>query len=309
VELDEVSQELYGLLPQEFTAARNDFAQQARADGRRELAEKIRALHRPALAAWASNLLVRVQQEQVEPLLQLGSRLRGAHRNLDGEELRALSRQQHQLVSALSRQAEELAADAGQPLGPQARQELAQTLQAVLTDPDAAEKWASGRLSKPLTAPVGFDAAAREAAAAPARRKSPRQKKPERPGRAESTASQDGGRARSKQREADERAKAQAREAAEEARRRRRDADAAGSDADAARGEHQEAEETYERLRGELREAERYRTEARKRRREAERRERETRRVADDAEERAQRLADAAPAGRGGASKPAEHGR
>ncbi len=303
MELDEVSEELYGLRPQEFTAARNDRAQRARADGQRELAERIRALHRPTLAAWASNLLVREQQEQVAPLLRLGSQLRGAHRNLDGEELRALSRQQHQLVSALARQAEQLASDAGQPLGPQAQQELTQTLQAVLADPDAAEEWAAGRLSKPLAVPVGFDAAAREAAAAPARRKSaPAGKKPGRSGSAKSAADEDG-RARKREHGADERAKAEAREAAEEARRRRRTADAARADADAARTEHQEAEKTYECVRDELREAERARADARKRARDAERTERESRRAADDAEERAQRLADAAPSGRGGGKR------
>jgi hypothetical protein len=289
VELDEVTEELYGLRPQEFTAARNDRAQRARTGGQPELARQIRALHRPTLAAWASNLLVREQHEEVEPLLRLGAQLRDAHRNMAGDELRALSRQQHRLVSALSRQAEQLASDAGQPLGPQAQQELAQTLQAVLTDPDAAQQWAAGRLSRPLTVPVGFDAAAREAAAAPARAR-----KPARTGRTKRDGSADAVRARQRSRDEDRRTRAAAREAAGEARRRRQDAEAAQEDVEAARADRARAEERHEQLRDELREAAEERTRTRTREREAEHAEREARRAAEAAEDRAQRLADAA---------------
>ncbi|OEV12631.1 hypothetical protein AN218_07495, partial [Streptomyces nanshensis] len=161
MELDEVADELYGLRPQEFTAARDERARRARADGQRELAADIRSLRRPTAAAWASNLLVREQGEQVAPLLRLGEELRGAHRRLDGRELRTLSHRQHQLVDALAGKAAALASDAGSPLGQQARQEVAQTLHAVLADPDAAREWAAGRLSKPLAAAPGFEAAAR----------------------------------------------------------------------------------------------------------------------------------------------------
>jgi hypothetical protein len=295
VELDEVTEELYGLRPQEFTAARNDHAQRARTGGQPELARQIRALHRPTLAAWASNLLVREQREEVEPLLRLGAQLRDAHRNMAGDELRALSRRQHRLVSALARQAEQLASDAGQPLGPQAQQELAQTLQAVLADPDAAQRWAAGRLSRPLTVPVGFDAAAREAAAAPAR---PR--KPARTGRTKRDGSGDAVQARQRSRDEDRRTRAAAREAAGEARRRRQEADAAREDVQAARADRSRAEERHEQLRDELREAGEVRTRARSREREAERAEREARRAAEAAEDRAQSLADAgSAAGRG----------
>lgn len=289
MELDEVADELYGLRPQEFTAARNDRAQQARAEGRRELAERIRGLRRPTLAAWASNLLVREQGDQVAPLLRLGEELRGAHRNLDGEELRALSHQQHQLVNALARQAEQLAAEAGTHLGGQAQQEVAQTLHAVLADPDAAQEWAAGRLSRPLTATPGFDAAAREAAAAPApaergggRRARPRKETVRaEPGPAKKAE-------RTKRTEGDgkpARAAREAREAADQARRRRQEADAASEETAAARAAREEDEERVEQLRGELREAEDARRRSRQREREAERAGREARRKAEEAEE------------------------
>ncbi|WP_074466982.1 hypothetical protein [Streptomyces sp. WMMB 322] len=303
MELDDVADELYGLRPQEFTAARDDRARRARAAGQRELAASIRALRRPTLAAWASNLLVREQDEQVAPLLRLGEELRGAHRNLEGAELRALSHQQHQLVNALSEQAGRLAGDAGQPLGAQAQHEVAQTLHAVLADPEAAREWAAGRLSKPLTATPGFEAAAREAAAAPPSRDQARKRSREdrrdqaggkdRKDRTDRKAAKSGAAKRTE----DARKAARAvRETADQARRRRREADRAAEETAAARAEREEAEERLVRLRAEVREAEEARKQSRGREKEAERAERQARRRAGEAEaaaERARRQADA----------------
>lgn len=324
MDLDEVADELYGLLPEEFTAARDDRARQARAAGQRDLAGEIRGLRRPTLAAWASNLLVREQQEDVAPLLRLGEQLRDAHRDLDGQELRALSHKQHQLVAALARQAARLASEAGQPLGPQAQQEVARTLQAVLSDPGAAREWAGGRLAKPLSVAVGFDAAAE--AAGPQSRTGDgraRKRKPSSAGTASSSAKsarrsdstaptakdKGGSRADEEARQAGERARREAEEAAVRADELWREADAADGDAEAARSAREEAEERVERLREELREAEREHTRCRKSEREAGRTAREARRRAEDAGKRAKQLSEAAPsAGRGRSGKAASRG-
>jgi hypothetical protein len=156
VDLESTLDELYALRPQEFTAARDARAAEARRAGDRELADRIRALRRPTLSAWAGNLLVRREPERIRPLISLGEGLRDAHRNLDGEQLRELGRQQHLLVGALAREARRLAAEAGQPVGESAVHEIEATLHAVLADPDAARQWAAGHLDKPLSAPVGF---------------------------------------------------------------------------------------------------------------------------------------------------------
>ncbi|MBX9396525.1 hypothetical protein K4749_23775 [Streptomyces sp. TRM72054] len=163
MDFDAVADELYGLRPEHFTAARDTHAAAARKAGDRALAEKIGKLRRPSLSAWASNLLVREQPDQVEPLLRLGEGLRQAHHDLDGAQLRELIRQQRVLISALSRQAGQLAAQAGRPITPDAQREVESTLQAVLADPDAARQWAAGRLVKPLDAAVGFPAIAQDA--------------------------------------------------------------------------------------------------------------------------------------------------
>ncbi|MEV8565523.1 hypothetical protein AB0436_08020 [Streptomyces sp. NPDC051322] len=160
MDFDAVADELYGLLPDDFTVTRNERAREAREAGDRSLARQISELRRPSLSAWASNLLVREHPEEVEPLVQLGAGLRQAHQDLDGEQLRELSGQQRSLVSALSRQAGQLAGEAGHRISEDAQREVEDTLHAVLADPQAARDWAKGRLTKPLDATLSFAAAA-----------------------------------------------------------------------------------------------------------------------------------------------------
>ncbi|MER7405943.1 hypothetical protein ABT373_26500 [Streptomyces sp. NPDC000070] len=165
MDFDAVADELYALRPEEFTAARSSAVAAARTAGDRELAERIGALRKPSLAAWASNLLVRSRPGDVEPLLRLGEGLRHAHQALDRTQLRELSRQRHALIRALSAQVRQLAAETGHPIGEGVQREVETTLHAVLADPEAAEAWASGRLTKPLSAAVGFPAVAESAVA------------------------------------------------------------------------------------------------------------------------------------------------
>ncbi|MFI8165861.1 hypothetical protein ACIGAN_05785 [Streptomyces sp. NPDC085931] len=160
MDLDAVADELYALRPEEFTSARATAVAAARTAGDRELATRIGALRKPSLAAWVSNLLVRSRPGEVEPLLRLGEGLRRAHQDLDGAQLRELSRRQHALIRALSLQARQLAAQAGHPISESVQREVENTLHAVLADPAAAEAWATGRLAKPLSAAVGFPAVA-----------------------------------------------------------------------------------------------------------------------------------------------------
>ncbi|WP_369271680.1 hypothetical protein AB5J55_18070 [Streptomyces sp. R11] len=158
VDLDAVADELYGLRPEEFIPTRAARAAAARTSGDRALATEIGKLRRPSLSAWASNLLVRERRSEVEPLLRLGEGLRQAHQDLDGAQLRELGRQQRILIGELSRQAGQLAAQAGHPISDAARHEVESTLHAALADPEAARAWASGRLTKPFSSATDFPA-------------------------------------------------------------------------------------------------------------------------------------------------------
>ncbi|MBW8797441.1 MAG: hypothetical protein JF597_28760 [Streptomyces sp.] len=280
MDLEEVADELYALAPADFTAVRDERAKAARAAGDRELAGQIRRLRRPTMAAWASNLLVREQPEESHQLLRLGEALRRAHEDLDGEQLRELSAQQHQLTFALARQAGQLAAQAGQRISDDVRQEVQDTLHAVLADPEAAGQWAKGHLTKPLSGPVGFPALTRQPAPAAASR---RAAKP-------AGAVGDLEAVRARRREDDmrlKRARQQAAAADQELHEREGELEAAEEEQKRAEEGQQHAEERVKNLSEQLRDAEHDQQDARERARAA----RDRARVADHAVHEARRRA------------------
>ncbi|MCL7428059.1 hypothetical protein [Streptomyces sp. YS415] len=168
MDIDTVADELYALRPEDFTAARNVRAAEARTAGERALAEQIGKLRRPSRSAWVSNLLVRERPDEVAALLKLGEGLRRAHHDLDGAQLRELSGRQRTLIRALSQEARQLAARAGHPVGDDVGREVEATLHTVLADPEAAREWAQGRLARPFEAAVGFPDASPAAVRRPA---------------------------------------------------------------------------------------------------------------------------------------------
>jgi hypothetical protein len=147
VDADDVAEDLYRLPPVQFTAARNAQAAEAKRAGDAATARRIAAFRKPSLAAWVSNLLAR-EKEEAGQLLELAEALREAHRTLDPEQFRTLSHQQHVVVAGLARQAGGLARQAGQPVSPSVLHVVEQILHAALADPEVAEQWATGRLTK-----------------------------------------------------------------------------------------------------------------------------------------------------------------
>jgi hypothetical protein len=147
---DEVADELYGLPPEEFTAARTAHEKQVRKDGDRELAARIHSLTKPSAAAWLANQLARKRRDELQPLLELGSGLREATERLAGDQLRQLSRQQHELVHALVQQARQLARTSGHAVSDGTANGLEDTLHAALADEQAAQQLLAGRLIEAL---------------------------------------------------------------------------------------------------------------------------------------------------------------
>ena len=152
MDFEQVADELYALPPPQFTAARNEAADRARADGEPELSARLRRLRRPTAGAWLGNLLVREQPDEVRALLELGSGLRAAQSRLAGDRLRELGARRQEVVAALVRQAGAAAVRAGQRVGAGPLEDLERTLHTVLVDPEAADAFASGRLTAALTA-------------------------------------------------------------------------------------------------------------------------------------------------------------
>jgi hypothetical protein len=151
VQLEEIAEELYGLLPEEFTAARDRRTAQLRADGERELSTAVKALRRPAVAAWLVNAMLRHRGDEVEALLALGDALREAQTSLDADQLRELNRRRQEVLGALGRQARALARHLGRPVTEPVADDVEATLRAALADPGAAAAVRSGRLTAPLS--------------------------------------------------------------------------------------------------------------------------------------------------------------
>ncbi|MFC0678138.1 hypothetical protein ACFFGH_09830 [Lysobacter korlensis] len=154
--LTAAADELYGLVPGEFTAARNARSKAAKAAGDKALGADLARLPKPSAAAWGVNMLVRHRTTEIDQLLELGRTMRAAQDELDSDTLRSLGTQRRAVIGAVAKQARGLARELGQSLGEPAVEEIEQTLQAAMADARAAEAVRSGRLVRPLTT-VGFE--------------------------------------------------------------------------------------------------------------------------------------------------------
>lgn len=150
MDLVAVARDLYGLPPEEFTAARTVRVREARDAGDRRLADAIGRLPRPSAAAGAVDHLVREAPQVVHDALTVGRRMATAQVSRSGEELRALRREQQ---AVLGRVREALA---GRRLSPAVLAQVESTVHAAMADPAAAEAVTTGLLVTDLTA-SGFE--------------------------------------------------------------------------------------------------------------------------------------------------------
>ncbi|WP_405065015.1 hypothetical protein OG558_23975 [Kribbella sp. NBC_01510] len=146
--------ELYGLPPEDFTAARNQVVKQAKDAGDSSRAA-VKALRKPTLAAWLANLLVRIDPDGIAELTDLGEELRQAHVSRDGRRLRELTLRRHGLVHKLVTTARAQARVQGHAVSAPTEQRLTETLDAAVIDPGAAQLLRTGQLTSALRH-VGF---------------------------------------------------------------------------------------------------------------------------------------------------------
>ncbi|MEV5745145.1 hypothetical protein AB0L30_34235 [Microbispora rosea] len=151
VDVDEAADRLYGMVPEEFTSARDALAKEAKAAGDAALAKRVKALRKPTVVAWAVNRTARERSQEVGRLLDLGRRLRDAWRAQDAGVLAEAGRERTPLIARLVRSVREEAEAAGHPLAPAADLEIEQTLDAAVVDEDAAEQVRRGTLARPLS--------------------------------------------------------------------------------------------------------------------------------------------------------------
>ncbi len=158
MDFSSAADELYGVPPAEFVAARKRLARRAKEDGDAALAGRLGALRRPTMSAWAVNLLSRSAAGDLDRLLDVGAEMRSAWGS--GSGLRDLEQRRADLVAALVRTAADLAARSGGALREQAVREVEDTLQAATVDAEIAEEVREGRLTQPRShtgfVPAGF---------------------------------------------------------------------------------------------------------------------------------------------------------
>ena len=147
--------ELYGLPPEQFTAGRNQLVKALKDAGDIAGSAEVKALRKPTIAAWLANRLVRIAPDQVDELTEFGEELRQAHESGDGPRLRRLTPRRHELVQRLVHVARADATANGRVVTDPAVQRLAETLDAALVDPEAAQLLRTGRLNSAMHH-VGF---------------------------------------------------------------------------------------------------------------------------------------------------------
>ena len=277
MDLETAANELYALSPDDFIERRQQLVAEARQARDRQLATEIGRLRRPTRSAWLINLLARREPEAVSALLELGGALQDAQQRMAGDELRQLSAERRKTVDGLARRAVELGSEHGYSVPEGAKQEVGQTLQTALGDPEIADLLRAGRLTQAVTF-GGFgptDLASALGASLPAKAAG----QPAKPVPAEPAPPPD-----PKQRREAEKAAKEARERAAAARRA---AETAEGRAETATQRADELADQVESLRSQLRQAEAAEREAREAARAARKHYQELRQAAASAEQMA----------------------
>lgn len=158
-ELDQQIDSLFGMPLDRFIPERDALAKRLRATGDREAADRVKALRKPTVPAWALNQIARQDPRGVADVVELGSRLRDAQRRAisggDAGPLREASEARRALVARLGRVAAEILQGTGTASAPH-EEEITSTLEAAAADEEAGERLRAGRLERPLRPPSSF---------------------------------------------------------------------------------------------------------------------------------------------------------
>lgn len=147
----EAADELYAGGVDDFVPRRTALARAVAAEHGKAAGQVLGKLRKPSVAAWAVNLLVRREAAQIDQVLGLAASLRAAAEALDGEELRALTRQRRQLTTALATTARRRAGEAGVRLSEPVVDQVEGVLTAAMLDPVAAQVVRTGRVVTAFT--------------------------------------------------------------------------------------------------------------------------------------------------------------
>ncbi|MFF2314658.1 hypothetical protein ACFVTE_00110 [Arthrobacter sp. NPDC058097] len=150
-ELERAAQALYALPFDEFIAARTAAAKDAAASDK-PLAQAIRSLPKPSVAAWTVNMLAHHSPDAVEQLRTLGQTMQEAQASLDAAALRELAKERRKLLGTAVGEARLAAEKQGRKVSGAVATEVEETLRAATADLAAAAAVESGLLLRGLSA-------------------------------------------------------------------------------------------------------------------------------------------------------------
>jgi hypothetical protein len=153
---------LFALPLSEFTAGRNALIKRLKQDKRGDQAERVQALAKPSISAWAVNQLYWKHRNEFDRLRAVGALLSQAHASqLSGKatDVHGPLAARREAVSALLRLADKLLHDAGHSATPETMRRIATTLETLSTAPSVPGAPVPGRLTEDV-APLGFESLA-----------------------------------------------------------------------------------------------------------------------------------------------------
>ncbi|MBT2550358.1 hypothetical protein [Arthrobacter sp. ISL-65] len=184
-ELERAAGALYALPFDEFVAARAAAAKEAASN--KPLAQAIRTLPKPSVAAWTVNMLAHHRPDAVQQLRTLGQTMQEAQASLDAAALRELAKQRRKLLGAAVGEARLAAEEQGRKISGPVATEVEETLRAATADLAAAAAVESGLLLRGLSADGVDQVDLSDAVAVPSAlgKLPPRPRPPQRPGAAQ----------------------------------------------------------------------------------------------------------------------------
>ena len=150
---------LFRLPVAEFTAARNTLAAQLKKGGRRDESDRVKALAKPSITAWAVNQLYWQHREAFDRLIATGQRFRKAQtsgRPGKVADMREALDARREALAHLSDLATALLRDAGSSPTPETIHRITTTLEAMSAYASFPDAQRPGRLTRDVD-PPGFD--------------------------------------------------------------------------------------------------------------------------------------------------------
>jgi hypothetical protein len=165
-DLDKRLDPLYRDPPEEFVRQRDALAKQLREEGERDAAARVKKLRRPSQSAWLINRVSADEPQRARGLVEAADNLAGAQQRMldegDATELRSAARDERERVEEVVSAARKVAAEHPKAINPAMIERVAQTLQAVGSNPDLRDQFLRGRVETDhRAATIGLPASAK----------------------------------------------------------------------------------------------------------------------------------------------------